>query len=677
MKQTFTLLLAALPFLFSGCSQGTVINKELAVVPYPKNVTVYQEYYNFNAADMGVKAGSGTERLAGVISDDIYRLTGIKPTESASAIINLSISRGMDDQQYKVTAKDGKINIAGGSYRAVAMGWSTVIQSFTLDEGGKMIMSKMNVKDAPDLEYRSLLLDLARQFHTDHVVKQVIDICRWYKIAYLQLHLNDDSRNVFPTKLFPKTLIDGEYYTEAQLREIIDYADARGVTIVPEIEGPGHSTNMRKAYPEIFGEPDLRTINLADDQAVEAMKKFSKEVMDFFTTSPYFHIGADEVNLDILKEMPQAQQRIKDRGYDDVHDLYLEYVAGMHEFVKENGRQTMVWEGFDKDGSAKVKIPKDIIVCAFETLYQRPDSLAQRGYRVVNSSWKPIYIVPNLRWSAEKIYSWNYYTWENWWDIAPATKEPIVLNEKEREMVLGTNMCAWEMNEEMEYPALRRSLAALGEVSWNTGSERDYKKFEQRMEKCEKRLHNLVYPFEIAAEGLVDPDYKGVNYNWENFFAPPLKLSLKSNIPGATFRYTVDRSFPGASAAEFPGVLSLDKPTFVKIAQYDASGKLISYYPVWYQDKPIKIEFISDGDVKNDNNKSQEITFNKKIIVKMSTPLTDGTIRYTINGLAPAKDSPDYTGEITMFDGFQLRAQYFDAAGNPVGASYHFWVSKK
>ena len=663
--------------IFTGCSTdtklGIKIEKEPAIVPYPKSVSVYQEKSILDAALIGVKAGAGVELLLGVIKDDIYRLTGVKPVDNAPAVVSLSIKKNLKPNQYHLKVKDGKISIVGGSISGVSMGWTTFLQAADI-QPGKIEVNNMMIMDEPELEYRGLLLDLARQFHTEHVVKQVIDMCRWYRISHLQFHLTDDSRNVFPTKLFPKTLKEGEYYTEHQLKEIIAYADARGVCLVPEVEGPGHSTLLRNAYPEIFGEPNLRTINLADEKAVDAMKQLSKEVMDFFTTSAYFHIGADEVNLEILKDHPMARNVIKSKGYDDIHDLYLKYVAEMHEFVKSNGKQTLVWEGFDKDGSAKVKIPKDIIVLAFETLYQRPDSLANRGYKIINSSWKPIYIVPNRRWSAEKIYGWNYYTWENWYDIAPATKEPIVLNEEQRKMIVGTTMCAWEMNEEMEYSSLRRSLAAFAERSWNITPLSSYANFEMRMNGSVTKLHNLLFPFKIVARNLVDPDYKGVYYNRENFFAAPLELSFISNIPGTVLRYTTDRTFPYPGAPVVPENISFMESTFLKIAQYDASDKLISYYPVWYQNRPVKVEFIGEGN--NDNNQSQEVNFTGIIKVKLSVPYKEGSIRYTVDGSEPTMMSPGYTNEITMDQGFQLRIQYFDKDGNPMGGSYHFWVMK-
>jgi hexosaminidase len=673
MKKIFISFIAGLFCVSAVCLAQDNAGK-LAIVPYPKNINVNQKISTFEAAQMGVKAGAGCEAFAGVMKDDIYRLTGIKPAGSAKAVIHLIIKKSLKPNRYQLKVKDGQVNIIAGNLSGISMGWTSFLQAAEI-QSGKITVNNLTIEDAPDLEYRGFMLDLARHFHNDNIVKQVIDMCRWYKINYLQFHLTDTERNVFPTKLFPKTLKAGEYYTEQQLKDIIAYADARGVTLIPEVEGPGHAYLLNKSYPEIFGDPNLYVVNIADEKAVDAMKQLSKEVMDFFNTSPYFHIGADEVNLNVLKNLPLAKEVIKAKGYNDVHDLYLKYVADMHAFVKQNGKQTLVWEGFDKDGSDKVKIPKDIIVMAFETVYQRPDSLVNRGYRIINSIWKPLYIVQNRRWSAEKIYSWHYGTWEHWWEPAPAFKAPIFLNEAQRKMIVGTMMCSWELTEEMEYPALRKSLAAFAERSWNTTPLDSYAQFELRMNSSKKQLHKLLYPFEISARNLVEPDYKGVYYNRDNYFAAPLMLSFKSNIPGAVLRYTTDRSFPNTNASVVPENLSFTESTFLKIAQYDASGNLLSYYPVWYENKPVKVEFIGEGN--NEDNESHEVTFTGTVKVKMSTPHKEGSIRYTVDGSEPTITSREYIREIEMDKAFQLRIRYFDKTGKPQGSAYNFQVKKK
>jgi hexosaminidase len=463
----------------------------------------------------------------------------------------------------------------------------------------------------------------------------------------------------------------GEHYTREQIQEMVAYADERGITLIPEIEGPGHSSILRTAYPEIFGTKEYGCMDISSEKAVEAMKIISEEVMEAFPSSPYFHIGADETNLNTLKTLPHVIEKIKERGYDDIHDLYLDYLCEMHRFVQSKGRQTLAWEGFDKDGSDKVKIPKDLIVCAFETIYQRPDSLVENGYNIINTTWLPLYITASKRWSLEKIFSWNYYTWEHYSERAPASKAPIVLSEKARKHINGAQMCAWELREDMDYPALCKRLGAMSERIWNIAYMSDYEAFEKRIFQSAAKLKKLIYPFQITAAGLTEPDYKGVWYNRENYFSEQLTLSIQPVLSGTTLHYTSDRSFPTMESPVFPAKLSIDKNTFLNVAMYDAQGTVVSYYPVLFENRPLKIAF--QGQNKHTENYPDRcITFDNSLSVTITKIPLSGSIRYTLDGSEPSNTSPVYEKEITGSDIGSLRFQDFDDNGKTVGERYGY-----
>src|SRR5690606_23241317 len=106
------------------------------------------------------------------------------------------------------------------------------------------------------------------------------------------------------------------------------------------------------------------------------------------------------------------------------------------------GKTTVIWESFAGQGSKHVKIPDDILVIAWETLYQRPDSLLENGYTIVNASWKPLYITPRQRWTAKQLHEdWNPYVWASWWDKAPSFN-PITIEPNPK--VIGAQLCSWE-----------------------------------------------------------------------------------------------------------------------------------------------------------------------------------------------------------------------------------------
>lgn len=672
MKSNKVYLLGIVLFILSiSCVQQPEKKEMPAIIPYPKMLNLSSGEYNIEVTKIGIQTDTETEPLSKIIEDDLYRLSGEKLTDNHSSVINLSIDDRLEEESYQVEINKERINIKGGSYQAVTMGWTSVIQAASIKEG-KIAIPGMTIEDKPDLSYRGLMLDLARQFHSPYVIKQMIDVCRWYKIRYLHLHLLDEWTFVYPSQHFPKAVRENGYYTQEQLKDIISYAQERGVIIIPELEGPGHSAILRKEYPELFGLLEYDVLDLSSEKMLESMKLLTEEIMDSFSSSPYFHIGADEVNLNILKNTPHVIQKIKEKGYTDVHDLYLDYLCELHQFVKSKGKKTLVWEGFKGDGSDQVKIPKDIIVCVFETLFERPDSLAQNGYQLLNTSWKPLYITQTRRWSPEKIYNWNYYTWENFWEKTPAAKEPIILNEQERKNIIGAQLCAWEMPEEMEYPAISKRLAAVSERIWNTTPMYTYQEFEPRMIACEGKLSKLIYPIDIIADGLTESDYKGVYNNRENYFSDQLSLSVKSRLPNTTLHFTTDKSFPTINAPVFPEKLVLTNTSFLKIGLYDEKGTLLSYYPVLFENRPLKVEFI--GKNYNDNNPDRCITFDEALKVKIIQLPAQGSVHYTLDGSDPSITSPEYTSEIAVNDICGLRIQYYDQNGQAIGEPYGYFL---
>lgn len=657
--------------LLYGCINNRN-EKDVSIVPSPKNILLSTKAILFELSEMGVEADSVLIPLRNIVAEDLYRLSGVKIKDNKAPHIQLTLSSFLDEDAYTVQIKEKEIKITGGSYHAVVMGWNSVLQVAEIKDSG-LSVPVMDITDHPDLEYRGLMLDLARQFHTHHVVKQMIDICRWYKIRHLHLHLSDEGRIVFPTKIFPEMLEERYYYTEEELREIVTYANDRGVLLVPELEGPGHSRVLRAGYPELFGEVAYDVIDLSKDKALESMKTLIEEIMESFPYSPYFHIGADEINLNILKTVPHVKERMKEAGYTDIHDLYLNYLVELNRFIRSKGKQTFVWEGFDKDGSDCVKVPKDIQVFVFETLFQRPDSLVKNGYHIINTTWKPLYITQTRRWSPEKIYHWNYYIWENFWEITPAAKAPVILDQDERTKITGAQMCAWEMTEEMEYPALCKRLAAFSERVWNTTGTHDYKQFEDRMLKSEAKLRRLIYPIVISAGGLTETDYQGVYYNRENYFSGELTLSVKTCLPNTILHYTLDGRFPSLQTPVLPEKLVLDKTSFLKIALYDREdGKLLTYYPVLFENRPLKVEFA--GENYNDNNPDRCITFADSVYVRIEQIPAKGSVYYTLDGSAPSVHASLYQTEIPVSSPCGLRFQYFDEEGQAKGEPYGYFL---
>lgn len=146
-----------------------------------------------------------------------------------------------------------------------------------------------------------------------------------------------------------------------------------------------------------------------------------------------------------------------------------------------------VWEGFGREG--KVSIPKDIIVFEFETNRYLPNHLIEDGYTVVNTSWKPLYVVNQKKWEPRTIYDWNMWRWDNWFDKAPSFN-PI--QTEISPLVIGAQMCSWEQRDEIEIPSLRKRLPVFVERIWNTEAQVPFAEVSTRVDLLDNRLSILI-----------------------------------------------------------------------------------------------------------------------------------------------------------------------------------------
>ena len=381
------------------------------------------------------------------------------------------------------------------------MAKSSLLQIIKLKGNKTIILPKSKIFDMPDSSYRGLMIDLSRMWHSIESIRNVIDLASFYKIKYLQLHLSDDQAFVFPTDSFPNLPTPDRPYTKKDFVELVEYAKIRGVTIVPEIDVPGHSRQFIETYPKIFdvnnGIKKSNVINIASEKVYKALDQIIAEVAEVFYNSPFIHMGADEAKLDLYKNVKEVKSFMnKNKLGDDVHELYRYFIVRINEIVKKYDKQMLVWEGFRKEG--KIKIPKDIIVFEFETLYNHPKNLIEDGYTLVNASWTPLYAVyggvknkmaQRAVWSPERIFKWNKWRWEHFSKSVPGYN-PIQL--KETNQVIGGQMCSWEQSGEAEIPVLRKRLPVFSERVWNDKPKKSFDETLSTIERVDKILTLII-----------------------------------------------------------------------------------------------------------------------------------------------------------------------------------------
>ena len=304
----------------------------------------------------------------------------------------------------------------------------------------------MSIDDAPHSDYRGLMINVARKQHSIATLKQMVELCRLYKVRYLQLHLTDDQAFMFPSRAYPKLNTKNEHgrksYTLHELKDLVAYADQRNVTIVPEYEMPGHSATSNRAMHDLFIIAKTKpyehhaSINFCKEDVMRAVATVTGEMCEVFKSSPYFHIGGDEADLALAGQNADFKAAMKKYDLPNQHELYRRFLCQMDEIVKQNGKQMIVWEGFGRGG--KVKIPKDVIVMAYEIRFYMPGDLVNDGYKVINAAWTPLYVVNKNCRPPEEIYAWNLYQFKPY-NAKPTERGRLV---QPNDNVIGAQLCA-------------------------------------------------------------------------------------------------------------------------------------------------------------------------------------------------------------------------------------------
>tara|TARA_B100001173_G_scaffold244208_1_gene214304 strand:+ start:2034 stop:3656 length:1623 start_codon:yes stop_codon:yes gene_type:complete len=508
--------LILLIFTIVGCNNKPnqiVYRSQNKIIPTPKEIE-YLSIENSLKLPKYIKVYCSDESLKPIANIFMEQLNvlGLENKLSIEETTNATISIILDDtlktEEHQISI-DQSVILSGGSYKAISSAMISLLHLLE-KKGNDIIFPLVEIKDYPDATFRGLMIDVARRWHSINTLKKLVDMSAFYKLNYMQLHLTDDQSFTFPSKAYPKLATKDRHYSKEELVDLVNYADLRGITLIPEIEIPGHAKKFIEAYPEIFspklkdwgknmwgGDAINNVVNIGSEKVYDAINVILDEVIEIFDTSPYIHIGADEATINNLKGDPEAEAMMKKENLDgDVHELYRHFIVRMNDLVKSKNKTMCIWEGFKRDG--KVQIPKDLIVFEFESLYNLPNHLVEDGYTLVNTSWEPLYVVGTgieggwipRKWEPKKIYSWNMWQFENWYHKSPSSKKPIQLDRTP--LVIGAQMCAWEQTDEGEIPSLRRRIPPFVERIWNTEYKIPFKRFYDNLDKTDQKLSILI-----------------------------------------------------------------------------------------------------------------------------------------------------------------------------------------
>lgn len=490
-------LAAALPTVSAADPADT--HPHLHLIPWPKSVAVREGFLQLSAETRIVAEDERLLPLAKVLAAELEPLTDLKLLAIAAdrgragdIVLRIDSQLRADQpilcvrQRELIRTTDGAhtIDIAeqavvtGFDYRAAAEGTSTLLQLLGRSKG-KCHLPKIQIKDWPHADYCGAMLDVARQDHAIEDIKKVVQLCRIYKARYLQLHLTDDQGWTFPSTKYPQLGtknygahggIAARRYDLDELKKLVAYADARGVTIVPEIEVPGHSGAAVRAMPEVFDAIDpeskqpigIGCMNMSNEALYEVLDTLIGEMCDVFRSTPYFHIGSDEVTSGRLRLNPTYAAFMSKHGLKDDHELADHFVREVCAMVKKHGKKAIKWEGLANFAT------QDVIVMCWEGNSVFATQAQAAGYTTITCPWN--LAVP----------------WEEW-NIYSCNASQL----KRSDAVLGATLVAWEQPPLTHITNLR-SLASRQERTWGPDNQVSTTGFAARFQPLDAVAGKLI-----------------------------------------------------------------------------------------------------------------------------------------------------------------------------------------
>ncbi|MEM1448944.1 MAG: family 20 glycosylhydrolase [Planctomycetota bacterium] len=359
--------------------------------------------------------------------------------------------------------------------------------------------------------YRAFMVDMGRNPHSPETLRKVCDMVWLYGGNVLHLHLTDDQIISWPSWVFPRLYSERAGWTWDDFVALEKYASVRGITIVPEIDVPGHSTILRREYPDVFGETPTDLARRPEAQAgVEAL---IDEMLSVFTSATHVHIGCDE-------------------AYGVPEELQRDFINRLDAFVNSRGRRTVVWEG-PSLGEGDNKVDTDVLHVNWRTIEFPAQQMLDAGYQVVNAAWEPMYVVdhyPRTMFTAvsqRRCFEWDPRRYGHINAGIPTFAEPHVTDTDEG--IVGFCMPWWEGREENLFALCLPRFAAVAMRAWDWSQVSDEEKFEAFRADYEGTLPRVLAlsGIELPELPMADPATQEGNLA----FARPITVSAGASQP--------------------------------------------------------------------------------------------------------------------------------------------------
>jgi len=493
------ILLAGL--LFASATSGSPA--QLNLIPLPAKVEQGGGQFALDEKTAVVADDLFTNEAALIVAE--WHLGSRNDEVQNRILLTTNDAAGLDGDAYRMEVNEQGVTIHALSSAGAFYGCQTLRQ---LAGPGAPEIPFVKIEDAPRYAWRGLMLDVSRHFFDKPAILQLLDWMAEYKLNRLHLHLTDDPGWRLEMQKYPELTRTGargnysdtnapaQFFTRAEMREIIEYAARRHIVVVPEIDMPGHAGAAIRTYPRLDG--GAHTFNPARPETYEFLESALRDVMELFP-SPWIHLGGDEVNRSAWDKNVEVRKKIRAEGLSGSQALENEFVDRMVRFIQQQGRIPLGW---DEIVAAKPS-PGTVI---FWWRHDKPEMLVQalaEGYPVVLTPRSPCYFdypqdksYPQIGWklinTPEAVYRGP---------AVPAGIPPAQLAQ-----ILGVEGCLWTEHIDalpyLEFMAMPR-MAALAEMAWTPDQHRDFVDFKVRLKPHldEYQQQGIHFYDETNAEG--------------------------------------------------------------------------------------------------------------------------------------------------------------------------------
>ncbi len=612
----------------TACRRNVPLNSsttEPEVVPHPVSAVRTGTGFELRSPITLSTEGPGDESLRAALADwmgEQSRHLGA-PFAFTADDVNAQISivlgvAGVEAESYRLEAADGRILVAAGDASGAFYGLQTLRQLLSVDGEGRIRSAAVRIEDSPRFGYRGMHLDVARHFFPVEFVKRYIDLLASYKMNRFHWHLTEDQGWRIQIDAYPRltsvgscraeTIVernfdpyigDGTpycgYYTKDEIRDVVAYAADRFVTVIPEIEMPGHSLAALAAYPALScggGPFEVGTrwgvfedIYCPSEETFAFLETVLEEVLELFP-SEYIHIGGDEAPKRAWEESPLAQEVIRREGLADEHELQSYFIQRIEAFLNGHGRKLIGWDEILEGGLAP-----DATVMSWRGT-AGGIAAAQQGHDVIMTPTSHMYFDyyqgdPEY----EPLAIGGFLPLQRVYEFEPV---PDALSAAEAVHVLGGQANVWteymKTPDHVEYMAYPRAIA-LAEVLWSPSSLRDWDSFAQRLARELPRLDRLGVNYRL-------PDVSGLERDRLSLEAVTV-VRLGMPLPGARITYTLDGTEPGRTSPGYARPFALDLsngPVTIRARAFTSSGRASAPAQATFRHAELRTPDLDSGD---------------------------------------------------------------------------------